>query len=552
MAAFQAWLDNFFGSYYRHRPVNATFIGKHAYDGGLPDYSAQGVDDTRTEIETLRAQLHSLPDEQLSATEQLDRQLAEGFLEIQRWEYDSQHFQRGNPCVYTGEAAFGVLSLLRRPFAPFVERLDRVAERLEAVPELFAQARANLQQAPHTWVKKALDECDGMIALCRQGLPELLAEQRAEHPSLLAAAQRAAQATAEFQRFLERDLLAREDGAYACGEEAFARYLRYGHFLDQSAEEIAAYAEAQIAECSAELASGATTWGERDWRAVIARQAEYHPTADGYLVRYGDLWRECRSAAITHELVTWPEYPIRYVPRPRWVRSAAPHLYFLFYHSPAPFDALPEVEYLVTPIEPDLPFEEQERLLRATNDSVIKLNHVVHHGALGHHVQNWYAFRAASRIGQVAAVDCASRIAMFCGGTMAEGWACYATDLMGEVGFLTPLEQYAERHGRMRMAARALADVRLHHGQWSLDDVARFYQETVGMPTAAAHGEAVKNSMFPATALMYLAGTQEIHNLRHRLQTRPGFTLRGFHDQLLSFGSVPVALVAKMMDGSAG
>src|SRR5947207_8706216 len=103
-----------------------------------------------------------------------------------------------------------------------------------------------------------------------------------------------------------------------------------------------------------------------------------------------------------------------------------------------------------------MPPAEQARRLRATNDSVIKLNHVVHHGAIGHHVQNWYAFRAASRIGQVAAADCASRIALFCGGTMAEGWACYATDLMDEFGFLTPLEQYSQFHSRLRMAARAL------------------------------------------------------------------------------------------------
>jgi uncharacterized protein (DUF885 family) len=228
------------------------------------------------------------------------------------------------------------------------------------------------------------------------------------------------------------------------------------------------------------------------------------------------------------------------------VRSAAAHLYFLFYHSPAPFDGL-EVEYLVTPIEASMPADEQERLLRATNDSVIKLNHVVHHGALGHHVQNWYAFRAQSRIGQVAAVDCAARIALFCGGTMAEGWACYATDLMGEVGFLTPLERYAERHGRLRMAARALADVRLHHGQWTLAATTRFYEQQVGMPPAAARNEAVKNSMFPATALMYLMGTDAIHGLRRELATRPGFTLRSFHDQLLSFGSVPVTLVAEAM-----
>ena len=39
---------------------------------------------------------------------------------------------------------------------------------------------------------------------------------------------------------------------------------------------------------------------------------------------------------------------------------------------------------------------EQERRLRATNHSVIKLNHIVHHAAIGHHVQNWYSARSAS------------------------------------------------------------------------------------------------------------------------------------------------------------
>jgi len=116
-----------------------------------------------------------------------------------------------------------------------------------------------------------------------------------------------------------------------------------------------------------------------------------------------------------------------------------------------------------------MPTREQARRLRATNDSVIKLNHVIHHGGLGHHVQNWYAYRAASRTGQIAAVDCASRIALFCGGTMAEGWACYATDLMEEIGFLSPLERYAQVHARMRMAARALVDIDLHRGAITLE-----------------------------------------------------------------------------------
>jgi uncharacterized protein (DUF885 family) len=207
------------------------------------------------------------------------------------------------------------------------------------------------------------------------------------------------------------------------------------------------------------------------------------------------------------------------------------------------------VQYLVTPIEPEMPPDERELRLQSTNDSVIKLNHVVHHGGIGHHVQNRRAFDAESRIARMAATDCASRIAIQCGGTMAEGWACYATELMDEVGFLTPLESYAERHARLRMAARMVADIRLHSGRWSLEETAAFYSDTVGMPDDAARNEAVKNSMFPGTALMYLLGTDQIHDLREELNHRDGsaFDLQRFHDRFLSYGSIPVSLIAREM-----
>ena len=54
----------------------------------------------------------------LAPVERIDKRLAEGFLRIQQWEAASQHFQRGNPSLYTGEAIFGVISLFLTDFAP--------------------------------------------------------------------------------------------------------------------------------------------------------------------------------------------------------------------------------------------------------------------------------------------------------------------------------------------------------------------------------------------------------------------------------------------------
>ena len=87
------------------------------------------------------------------------------------------------------------------------------------------------------------------------------------------------------------------------------------------------------------------------------------------------------------------------------------------------------------------------------------------------------------------------------------------------------------------MAARTLVDIRLHHGTYTLEQASAFYRDQVGMSASAALGEAVKNSMFPATATMYLVGTDLIHELRHELAAHDGaeFNLRQFHDRLLSY-----------------
>jgi uncharacterized protein (DUF885 family) len=151
----------------------------------------------------------------------------------------------------------------------------------------------------------------------------------------------------------------------------------------------------------------------------------------------------------------------------------------------------------------------------------------------------------------MAAVDCALRIAMLCGGTMAEGWACYAVDLTAEQGYLSPLEELSEQQGLARMAARAIVDAGLHRGELSFDEALAFYRDEVGMAEAGARTEVVKNSMFPGAAMMYLLGTDMIHNLRAEMQQREGsaFNLAGFHDSFLSHGSIPVALTAKLMQG---
>ncbi|MGI9625798.1 MAG: DUF885 family protein [Longimicrobiales bacterium] len=548
-----AVLDRFFDAYYRARPVNATFIGVHDFDGEWPDFTEHGAGDVVGEMTAQLAALEALEaDSSGLASEpwepRFDVRLAAGYLRQQLWEYESAHFHQGNPSLYTGEAAFGIISLFLGNAEPLDQRVASATERLAGLPAFLDQLRANVRIAPPAWTERALRECRGVRNLLEVGLDHLDGAWPADtvssqaRTSLRRERDGSLKALGGLEHYLNEEIGAAGPEVCQAGEEAFRMYLREGHCVDDSPQELLRYALSEIEEVRALVKD---VDAAEDQRLLQARRS----TAEAYYDRYQELWDQVRATAVAQDLVTWPEFPIEYLPRPNWTRAAAPDLYFLFYRSPAAFDRPPVHKYLVTPLDSDASVEAQDKVLKSTHDAVIKLNHVIHHGSIGHHVQNWHAFRSKSRVGRIAAVDCASRIAMFCGGTMAEGWACYATDLMNEAGSLTPLEQRAEQRSRIRMCARAVADIRLHLGEFTLDEAATYYVEQAGMSAPAGRSEAVKNSMFPGAAVMYMLGRDRIHTLRREMSALQGagFSLKGFHDEFLAFGSVPVQLIAEEM-----
>jgi hypothetical protein len=518
------WLDRFFDSYYRRHPVSATFIGCHQHDHRLADFEF--------DASSLLDELDSLPREELTLTEAIDRDLARGELEIEAWEAASGRFRERNAAAYTGEAIFGVFSLLLREFAPRDERYGNAAERLAAVPGFLTKAKGNLRDAPRVWTERALRECEGALDFLDEGLKHLEGGD-----VLTAPAAEARRAFASFHDYLEREIAEAPPGAHACGEEAFELLLREAHFLEESASEISKRAREALERSEGELVSGARKFGSDDYRDVLARLEDVRFREKDAFRRCKEIWEESRAFTVERGLLTWPDYPVDFVPQPRWANEAASKLYFLFYRSPSPLDGLPRVDHLLPETESGI------------SEATLKLNHVVHHAGLGHHVQNWHAARSPSRIGRIAAVDCASRIAMPCGGTMAEGWASYATDLMEEAGFLTPLESYAEHHAHARAAARAVVDIEIHHGRMSLGEAVSFYRGHTNMSEAAARSEVTKNSMFPASALIYFVGSQLIREIRREHEGRLG--IRGFHDRFLSYGSIPVATIGRAMQVGA-
>jgi uncharacterized protein (DUF885 family) len=411
-------------------------------------------------------------------------------------------------------------------------RVRAVQSRLGAIPVFLADGLAQLTgPTPRSWVERARREANAFSRFLTGGMRQ--------HPEFAAewdeAARRAAQALDRFAEAIGTG----EDADAACGEAYLAFLMRTAHGIDPSPTEALAQAEAAFANLSDELVEMAARIDPQiSWCDQLAALAEIQPPRAQLIDTYRAL--HGRALALGAQILSpATEYGLAYRSMSPAFAEIARASYFLSYRCPPAHGAGEGSVYWINE-----PPTSDPAALRAHNLATIKTTHVAHHGSIGHHTQNARARAAPSRLARLGGTDCASAIAFLSSGTMVEGWACYATDLLLEVkDYYTPAEALLLKHGERRNAASVIADIKLHTGAWSLDETMRFYRDEAGFAPSRVEREVVRNSMFPASRVMYWHGVEAIKGLRRRWLS----TERSFHDTLLGFGHVPVAWVAEEM-----
>ncbi|MFC7378772.1 DUF885 domain-containing protein [Brevundimonas sp. GCM10030266] len=134
-----------------------------------------------------------------------------------------------------------------------------------------------------------------------------------------------------------------------------------------------------------------------------------------------------------------------------------------------------------------------------------------------------------------------------------EGWALYAeavaaddldvyaTDPLGRVGFLM---SYLFR------AVRLVVDTGMHAKGWSREQAVDYMVASGAKPVGAANSEINRYASMPGQACAYKIGHTVIAGLRDEQSRRAGaFDLRAFHDQVLANGSVPLAVLERLVRG---
>src|SRR6266403_2898070 len=267
--AFQKIAHDYIEQYLRANPEDATELGDHRFDGQLTDYSSDAqAKDLATQKE-FRDKLNAIDGSQLTGANNVDFRILKENIDYKIFQDEELKEPEWNPLVYMQSLANSLYLLVARDFAPAEKRIPNLRQRMEVIPRVIAQAKANLQHPPRVHTETAIEQTQGAISLVREGLAPLLDRAPQMKKELAPLQERTAKALEEYKQWLEKDLLPRSDGDFRLGAEKFRKKLHFSLASDLSMEEIMERARAELSQTQAAI-----------YETALPLYKKYFPTAD--------------------------------------------------------------------------------------------------------------------------------------------------------------------------------------------------------------------------------------------------------------------------------
>jgi uncharacterized protein (DUF885 family) len=165
-----------------------------------------------------------------------------------------------------------------------------------------------------------------------------------------------------------------------------------------------------------------------------------------------------------------------------------------------------------------------------------------HEGAPGHHFQ----IALAQELDGLPLSQRVANVTAF-----VEGWALYAERLAKDMGFFTdPYMDFGRLSYELFRAVRLVVDTGLHDKRWTREQAIAYMLENTPMTENDITTEVERYIVLPGQALSYMIGMNTILELRERALNRLGadFSWGGFHDAVLSAGSLPLPLLEERVN----
>ena len=541
VAAQNSLFEEYYQSELKAHPERATAYGDYRYNDRLDEYSLAAIERQHASDLDFLARLDAIPSSGFSEQDILSGEVLRMAL-LQRSEnyafkeYEMPVSQMDGPHVRLADLPLAV------PFDSVKQYEDYIA-RLHQIPRVFSQTEEVLRASMKDHLmpvrfllEKVPDQCQGVIAadpflLPTRKFPAGIApeeQQRLTQAITDAVTNEVLPAYKAFAQFIAADYAPHGRTALSIASlpGGKGRYLNDIHsrttVSNLTPAQIHQIGLREIDRIQADMLIIARKEGFADlasFRAAIKTNAKYKPASADQIV---DDFR-------------------KYVAQ---MQPKLPDLFTFIPGSPVTVEAIPDFQAaMATHYQTGTPDGRRPgRIVVATSSfaerSLIDDEATAYHeGIPGHHMQ----LSVAQQLVGLPKFRQHSQNSGYI-----EGWALYAEQLGKEVGFYQdPVSDYGRLSSELFRAVRLVVDTGLHSEGWSRDQVVAFFRQSAAIDEPTIQSETDRYISWPAQALSYKLGQLKFRELRDRAQKElgPKFDIRGFHDEMLSGGVLPLDLL---------
>jgi uncharacterized protein (DUF885 family) len=428
-----------------------------------------------------------------------------------------------------------------KEFVPLPDRLHSALGRVREVPRVLAEAEQNIapEDVPRVWAETTLEQARQAPGLFLGLLPGMAAQAAPElQADLTDAGQVAAGAVQGFISFLEEKVLPKAAGDFRAGRDLFDEILREEHMVDYDAEQLLATGWEQFHLTKKQMEAVADEIDpSKSAHELLEELKADHPSAEELLDAYRKEMAAIRQYVIDRDIVTIPEdESLRIIETPVYLRPIIP---YAAYMPPGILEEEQDGVFIVTPVDPTAPEEEQEQKLKGHNWAKLPIV-ALHEAYPGHHLQLVYADLAET---------IPRRMGSFLATLFIEGWAFYCEELLEEMGYIaTPVQRLGRLSDQLWRAARIILDASLHTKDMTVEEAVDFLVKECQLEPANALAEVRRYTSTPTQPQSYLMGKLAIVNLVTDYRgVHPDASLHEVHDAILSCGSLPPRLMRRQL-----
>ena len=519
-------------------PGVAHGLGIHRYDGRLPNFSLEAINLRLQQIQEDLDKVDTFLQKTGDKFQQFEMTLIRYSLLTEKFRLAEEKAFKDNPLEYIFPLTTIETSYASRSFGTVEKRIESIISIENTIPQFLNTAVENLDEnLSNVKVTMSIQFLKGILSYLKDRLIAFVVQTDDEHliENWSQANIIACDALSNFLRKLENKYLPKSTSEFKLGEEKFLKMLNMTENVDLDVDTLLKIGEEDLERNYNKMMNLL----ERRGADFLQKVRSDHSSVESLLNDARKGLDRTRNWLIEADIVDLPtDRQCEVIDTPEFARSFG----FAAMNTPGPFESpeASEAYYWVTPPDSKWSKEKQEEFLQFFSRAFMETV-TIHEVWPGHYLQLLYNRESKSEISKIFARSI----------TMIEGWAHYCEEMIFESGY-APFDRDILHAGQLMGAlirnCRYIVAIKMHCRDMSIEEAKELFMRKGFMNEPTATIEARRGTVNPMY-LNYSLGKFLIKKLREDYKNEQGsnFSLKKFHNLLLSYGSPPIVALRKLI-----